>query len=365
MTPRAKLLSTGMYVPESIVSNALLAAVMDTSDAWIVQRTGIRTRHVIQNTYTMLQQLAATPDREAYLATVDDTGVNGTIDADMSTADLALAATRMALQNAAMTPKDLDLIIQTSVVPDYLFPGVACVLAHKLGLTTTPTFSLQQGCAGFVYALSMAEQYIKTGTYHTVLVVGAEVLSAICEYTTRGRDMAVLLADGAGAAIVVSAEADDPSGCLSHHLHTDGTLLDKLYTEAFGTTTFPPLPRQKRRADRVRPHMAGRAVFAQAVRRGCDVVRECLEANKLVLEEVDHFLFHQANARILEAIAETLGLPEAKVHVNIDTYGNTGSASIPILLHEAVQARRIKRGDLCLLAAFGTGFSWGASLLRW
>jgi 3-oxoacyl-[acyl-carrier-protein] synthase-3 len=362
---RAKILATGMYVPDFVVTNDLLAQVMDTSDEWIIQRTGIKERRMIPDTYKMLCQLARTPDKEAYLKTLYDTGVDGRIDAEMTTADLALAATEMALKRANMKPQDLDLIIQTSVTPDYLFPGVACVLAGKLGLTSTPTFSLNQGCTGFVYALSMADQYVKTGAYHTVLIVGAEILSAFCEYTTRGRDLAVILADGAGAAIVVPAEADDPSGCLSHHLHTDGTLLDALYAEAYGTTTFPPLPRQKWLADRVRPHMAGRSLFAQAVRRGCDIVRECLEANKLLLEEVDHFLFHQANVRIIDAIADSLNIPAEKMYVNIHKYGNTSAASVPILLHETVQAGRIKRGDLCLLAAFGTGFNWGASLLHW
>jgi 3-oxoacyl-[acyl-carrier-protein] synthase-3 len=283
----------------------------------------------------------------------------------MTTSDLALAATRMALQQANMKAQDLDLIIQTSVVPDYVFPGVACVLAEKLGLTSTPTFSLNQGCAGFVYALSMADQYIKTGVYNTVLVVGAELLSSMFHYNNRGRDMSVLFADGAGAAILVPAEDGEPSGLISHHLHTDGTLLAKLYAEIFGTTTFPPAVKQKIDAERIRPHMEGRAVFAQAVRRFREVIRECLEANKLQIDEVDHFLFHQANVRILDAVAESLNIPPSKTYANVHKYGNTSAASVPILLHETLQEGQIKRGDLCMLVAFGTGFNWGASLLRW
>jgi 3-oxoacyl-[acyl-carrier-protein] synthase-3 len=362
---KAKILTTGMYVPDYVVTNDLLAQAMDTSDEWITQRTGIKERRMIPDTYKMLQQLAHAPDKEAFLRTLYDTGMDGKIDAEMSTADLALAATQVALQQANMTPQDLDLIIQTTVIPDYAFPGPACILAARLGITSTPTFSLNQGCAGFIYALSLADQYIKTGTYHTILVLGAEILSSVFLYNNRGRDMSVLFADGAGAVIMVPAADDEPSGLLSHHLHTDGTLLGKLYAEIFGTSTFPPLVKKRVDEDRIRPRMEGRAVFAQAVRRFREVIRECLEANKISIDEVDHFLFHQANKRILDAVADSLNIPAAKVPVNIHKYGNTSAASVPILLHESLQEGRIKRGDLCLLAAFGTGFNWGASLLRW
>lgn len=362
---KVKILTTGMYVPDCVVTNDLLAQAMDTSDEWITQRTGIKERRMVPDTYKMLLQLAGAPDKEAYIQRLYESGVDGNIDAEMTTADLAFRATEVALQQASMKPQDLDLIIQTSVVPDYVFPGVACVLASKLGLTSIPTFSLNQGCAGFVYALSMAEQYIKTGMYNTVLVLGAELLSSIFQYSNRGRDMSVLFADGAGAAILVPAADDEPSGFLSHHLHTDGTLLPKLYAELFGTTTFPPGAKQRIDLDRARPRMEGRAVFAQAVRRFREVIQECLEANKVSIDEVDHFLFHQANVRILDSIAESLNIPTTKIPVNIHKYGNTSAASVPILLHETLQEGRIKRGDLCLLAAFGTGFNWGASLLRW
>jgi 3-oxoacyl-[acyl-carrier-protein] synthase-3 len=362
---RAKILSTGMYVPDFAVTNDMLAQVMDTSDEWIVQRTGIKERRVIPDTYRMLNQLAEASDRNAYVEHLYDQGVNGNIDADMTTSDLALAATEVALKQANMTADDLDLIIQTSVVSDYVFPGGACVLAEKLGLTSTPTFSLNQGCAGFVYALSMADQYIKTGTYQTVLVVGSELLSSLFEYSDRGRDMSVLFADGAGAAILVPAKPDEASGIISHHLHTDGTLREKLYSESFGSTTFPPAAKKKIEADRLRPRMDGRAVFVQAVRRFREVIQECLQANGLQLDDIDHFLFHQANMRILDSIAQGLRIPPEKVYVNIDKYGNTSAASVPILLHETLEQGRIKRGDLCMLVAFGTGFNWGASLLRW
>jgi 3-oxoacyl-[acyl-carrier-protein] synthase-3 len=362
---RAKILATGMYVPDCVVTNDLLAQVLDTNDAWITQRTGIKERRVIPNTYRMLQQLVQAPDKQAYIKDLYERGLNGNIDADMTTGDLALAATAMALEQASLAPQDLDLIIQTSVVPDYVYPGVACVLAEKLRLTSTPTLSLNQGCAGFVYALSIADQYIKTGAYNTVLVVGAELMSSLFHYTNRGRDMSVLFSDGAGAAILMPAEPDEPSGLLSHHLHTDGTLLSKLYGEVFGSTTFPPMVKKKFDDDRTRPRMEGRAVFVQAIRRVREVIQECLEANKLQLEEIDHFLFHQANRRIIEALGQGLNIPPDKVYVNIEKYGNTSAASVPILLHEVLQEGCIKRGDLCLLVAFGTGFNWGATLLRW
>lgn len=362
---KSKILATGMYVPENVVTNDLLAQAMDTSDEWITQRTGIKERRMIPDTYKMLQQLARVSDKAAYLQTLYDTGIDGKIDAEMTTSDLAFAAAEMALAQANMQPQDLDLIIQTSVVPDYVFPGVACILADKLGLTSTPTFSLNQGCAGFIYALSLGDQYIKTGTYNTVLVIGAELLSSMFLYSNLGRDMSVLFADGAGAAILVPAADDEPSGLLAHHLHTDGTLRAKLYGELFGTTTFPPAVKKKIDDDRARPRMEGRAVFVQAVRRFREVIHECLEANKVSIEDVDHFLFHQANVRILEAIAEGLNIPSSKIAVNIQKYGNTSAASVPILMHETAQEGRLKRGDLCLLAAFGTGFNWGASLLRW
>ena len=319
---RTKILSTGMYVPDFVVTNELLSQVMDTSDEWIMQRTGIKERRVIPDTYRMLQQLAQAPDKEAYIERFYDQGMDGNIDAEMTTSDLALGATESALKQANMTAQDLDLIIQTSVVPDYTYPGVACVLSDKLGLTKTPTFSLNQGCAGFTFALSMADQYVKAGTYDTVLVVGAELLSSFFLYCNRGRDMSVLFADGAGAAILVPASEDGPSGLISHHLHTDGTFLSKLYGEVFGTTTFPPVVKKKIDDDRHRPRMQGRAVFVQAVRRFREVIDECLAANRIQIEDVDHFLFHQANARILESIAQALNIPSEKLHVNIHKYGN-------------------------------------------
>jgi 3-oxoacyl-[acyl-carrier-protein] synthase-3 len=362
---RAKILATGMYVPDFVVTNDLLQQVMHTSDEWIVQRTGIKERRVIPDTYKMLQQLAQAADKEAFIKQLYEHGLDGKIDAEMTTSDLALAATQVALKQANLSPYDLDLIIQTSVIPDYTFPGVACVLAEKLGLTSTPTFSLNQGCAGFVFALSMADQYIRTGAYNTILVIGAELLSSMFEYSNRGRDMSVLFSDGAGAAILVPAEEDEPSGILSHHLHTDGTLLAKLYGEICGSTTFPPAVKQKIDDDRVRPRMEGRAVYVQAVRRFREVIQECLESNKLQLDDVDHFFFHQANRRIIETIVQGLSIPPEKAYINIEKYGNTSAASVPILFHEVLMEGRVQRGDLCMLVAFGTGFNWGATLLRW
>ncbi|MFQ5521768.1 MAG: 3-oxoacyl-ACP synthase III family protein, partial [Candidatus Methylomirabilia bacterium] len=216
----------------------------------------------------------------------------------------------------------------------------------------------------FIYALAVADQFIRTGVYNRVLVVGAELLSSIFDYTDRGRDMSVLFADGAGV-VVLEAVEDGPSGLISHHLHSDGTVIDELAGELLGSSTFPPVSKRKIDEDRARPRMNGRKVFVHAVRHFREVVEKCLETNRLTVSDVDLFIFHQANIRIIEAVGDALGIPLEKTYNNVDRYGNTAAASVPICLHEALMAGRIREGDLILLAAFGTGFSWGASLLRW
>jgi 3-oxoacyl-[acyl-carrier-protein] synthase-3 len=358
-----RIVATGMAVPPCVVDNHLLARCMSTSDEWIVQRTGIRERRMSPDTYRMLQGLAAAPDKVAYMRQVLAEGLGGPLDASLTVTDLALAASQMALDRAGLTAQDLDALVVSSTIPDYAYPHTGCVLQGRLGLTSAPAISLQQGCAGFIYALAIADQMMRGGLYRQVLVVGAELLSPIFDYTDRGRDMAVLFADGAGAA-VVRAEPGE-RGILSSHLHTDGTLLEGLRGELWGTSTFPPVSKRKIDEDRARPRMHGRAVFVQAVRRFREVVEECLAANKLTVQDVDRFIFHQANIRIIEAVTEALGIPPERCYNNIERYGNTAAASVPMALHEAVEAGLVREGDLVLLAAFGTGFSWGATLLRW
>ncbi|HTG09814.1 MAG TPA: beta-ketoacyl-ACP synthase III [Candidatus Eisenbacteria bacterium] len=364
---RARIIATGMSVPDCVVTNELLSRCMSTSDEWIVQRTGIRERRMSPDTYRMLLRLAEAPDKPAFMREVRERGLDGEIDSTLTVTDLSLDASRMALKNAGLGPEDLDCLIQSTTLPDLAYPGPGCVMQGRLGLTSTPVFNLAQGCAGFVYGLALADQLIRGGMYRRVLVVGAELLSSAFDYTDEGRDMAVLFADGAGAAVVeaVETEAGHPRGLISHHLHSDGTALDALHGEMWGSSTFPPVSKKKIDDGRARPRMNGRAVFVNAVRRVREVVQECLDANGLRAADVDCYLFHQANLRIIEAAAEHFQIPAERYFNNLARYGNTAGASVPICLHEALSEGRIKDGDLVMLVAFGTGFSWGATLLRW
>ena len=361
---KARIVGTGMAVPECVVDNHLLSRCMNTSDAWIVQRTGIRERRVSPDTYRMLLRLAEAPDKVAFMDEVFAQGLDGKIDSTLTVSDLAFDASTMALKNAGVEPRQLDCIVDSSTIPDFAYPHTGCVLQGKFGMTSTPAINLQQGCAGFIYGLAIADQFIRNGIYERVLVVGAELLSSSFDYTDRGRDMAVLFADGAGAVVLEAVESGE-SGLISHHLHTDGTVLDSLSGELWGTSTYPPISKKKIEEGRGRPQMNGRAVFVQAVRRFREVVGMCLDANRITVADVDCFIFHQANIRIIEAVAEALKIPPEKTFNNVERYGNTAAASVPMALHEALGAGRIKDGDLVLLAAFGTGFSWGASLLMW
>jgi 3-oxoacyl-[acyl-carrier-protein] synthase-3 len=362
---KAKIIGTGMAVPGCVVDNHLLARCFTTSDEWITQRTGIKERRVSPSTYRFLLRLAEAPDKAAYIRQVYDQGVDGRIDADLTPADLGREAAEMALKNAGLQIDDVDFIVVTTTVPEYAYPHTGAVMSAKFGLTSTPVLNLQQGCSGFVYALAVADAFIRIGTYRRVLVVGAEMLSAMLEYSDRGRDMAVLFADGAGAVVLQSVDASSRSGLISHHLHQDGTVLPKLFAEIYGASTYPIVSKKKIDDGRAKPFMNGRAVFTQAVRRFKEVMREALDANGLAPEDVDLYLFHQANQRILDAIAEYAKIPDHKLFNNVHKYGNTSAASVPICIHEAFTEGRIREGDLILTAAFGAGFAWGASLLRW
>jgi len=358
-----RIVGTGMAVPPCVVDNHLLARCMATSDEWIVQRTGIRERRVSPDTYRMLQRLAEAPDKTAFMKSVFADGLDGKIDSTLTVSDLGVEAAEMALTSAGITAREVDCLVASSTLPDYAYPHTGCVIQGRLGLTATPAISLQQGCAGFVYALAIADQMMRGGMYQQVLVIGAELLSSAFDYTDLGRDMAVLFADGAGAC-VLRAEPG-PRGVLSSHLHTDGTTLDGLSGELWGSSTFPPVSKRKIDEDRARPRMNGRQVFVQAVRHFKEVVLECLTANGIGVGDVDRFVFHQANLRIIEAVGAGLGIPAGRLYNNVERYGNTAAASVPIALHEVVRAGLVKDGDLVLLAAFGTGFSWGATLVRW
>jgi len=367
MPIRSRITGTGMALPECVVTNDLLSRCMSTTDEWIAQRTGIRERRVSPDTYRMLLRLAEAPDKTAFMRDVQARGLDGNIDSSLTVSDLAVEASHMALERAGLGAKDIDLIVESSTLPDFAYPATGCVTQGKLGLTSTPVFNLAQGCAGFVYGLALADQFIRGGMYKKALVIGAELLSSAFDYTDAGRDMAVLFADGGGAAVLEAHEATgaEPRGLISHHLHSDGTAIDALTGEIWGTSTFPPVSKKKIDDGRTRPRMNGRAVFVHAVRRVREVVQECLGANALLADDVDLFIFHQANLRIVESMAESFKISESRMHNNIQRYGNTAAASVPICLHEAVMGGRMKDGDLVMLVAFGTGFSWGATLLRW
>jgi 3-oxoacyl-[acyl-carrier-protein] synthase III len=362
---KAKIVGTGMAVPECVVDNHLLARCFATSDEWITQRTGIKERRVSPSTYEFLQRLAEAPDKDACIRQVYDHGLDGKLDAAMTPADLGYEASQMALKNAGLQIDDIDFIVDTTTIPEYAYPHTGCVMAQRFGLTSTPVLNLQQGCSGFVYALATADAYIRMGMYERVLVVGAEMLSPMMEYSDRGRDMAVLFADGAGAVVLQAVDPSSRSGLISHHLHTDATIVGKLFAEIYGNSTYPLVSKQKIDDGRARPRMNGRTVFTQAVRRFKEVMQEALGANGLKATDVDLYLFHQANLRIIEAIGEFAKIPPAKMFNNIQKYGNTSAASVPIVMHEAFTEGRIREGDLVLTAAFGAGFAWGATLLRW
>ena len=328
----ARFSGIGFHVPERVVTNHDLEALMDTSDAWIVERTGIRERH-----------WAVPPDS--------------------STTDLGLAAARRALADAGRTAADLDCIVFATTTPDYMAPGCGVLLQARLGAGPIAAFDLRNACSGFLFGLTAADAFIRAGRYRCVLVVGAEVQSTGLDVSTRGRDMAVLFGDGAGAAVV--EPTDDGRGLLSCVLHGDGSLANELWVEAPTSTVPGRMTPEMIEAGRHFPRMNGRQVFKHATTRFPEVIHEALAAAGHTLDQVALIVPHQANQRIGDAVAERLGLPAEKVFQNIERYGNTTAASIPIALTEARDQGRVHSGDLIVLAAFGAGFAWGACVVRW
>ena len=329
--PSSRITGIGFSAPPRVVSNHDLERVMDTSDAWIVERTGIHERHFVEP--------------------------------GVSTADLGIEAARRALADAGREPKDVDFIVFATTTPDYMFPGCGVLVQDRLGLGTIGALDVRNACSGFIYALSVADAFVRIGTYRCVLVIGAEIQSTGLDLTTRGRDMAVLFGDGAGAAVVEPAE--DGCGILAWTLHGEGSLARELWAEAPTSTVMGRLTHDMLDAGRQFPRMNGRQVFKHATTRFPEVIREVLEKAGCSLDEVALIVPHQANQRIADAVGERLGLPPEKVFQNIQRYGNTTAASIPIALTEARDAGLLKPGDLVVLAAFGAGFAWGACALRW
>lgn len=329
----SKISGTGHYVPEQVVTNAQLAEIMPTSDEWIVERTGIRERR--------------------YFEEGKDTVAN-----------MGARAARMAMEHAGIQAKEVDLIVFATITSEYYFPGSGVLLQRELGLPGIPAIDLKMQCSGFIYALSVADQFIRTGTYKTALVVGAEIQSNAIEFSERGRNMAVIFADGAGA-VVLQATNDPEHRLLSAHLHSDGTHAEELYMRHPGSLQKHRLTHEMLDDGSMVPHMNGQAVFKHAVTRFTEVIDEALRANNCKPSDIDLLIPHQANLRISEYIREKFQLPEDKVFNNIQRYGNTTAASIPIALSEAVQAGKLHSGDLLCMAAFGSGFTWASALVRW
>jgi 3-oxoacyl-[acyl-carrier-protein] synthase III len=316
----SRIVGIGSYLPEKMLTNHDLEKLVDTSDEWIVSRTGIRQRHIAA-------------------------------DGEM-TSDLALAASARAIAGAAIDKGEIDLIIVATSTPDMIFPGTACILQDKLGIRDGAAFDVQAVCAGFVYALATADKFIRSGAHKCALVVGAETFSRILNWEDRGT--CVLFGDGAGAVVV---KASDTPGILSSHLHADGShrkILETPGQVANGKVTGTPYL-----------YMEGGAVFRLAVRVLEEVAHEALAANGLQVSDIDWLIAHQANIRIISHTAKKLGLPESKVVVTVDKHANTSAASIPLALDVAVRDGRIKPGQLVLLEGVGGGFTWGAVLLRW
>jgi 3-oxoacyl-[acyl-carrier-protein] synthase-3 len=321
---RSVIRSTGAYLPAKILTNADLEAMVETTDEWIVQRSGIKQRHIAA--------------------------------ADEKTSDLAIAAARMALQRGSLLPGDIDGVIVATTTPDQTFPAVAVKVQAALGISPGLAFDVQAVCTGFVYALAVANNFITAGQARRILVIGAEKMSSIVDWTDR--TTCVLFADGAGAVILEASEGQgnaQDSGLFSTHLYANGQHAGLLHTNGGPSST----------GNAGHVVMQGREVFKYAVQYMADVVNEALRFNKITAQDLDWLVPHQANLRIIEATAKKLDLSMDKVVVTVDRHGNTSAASIPLALHEAVADGRIARGDLILLEAMGGGLTWGSALLRY
>jgi 3-oxoacyl-[acyl-carrier-protein] synthase-3 len=331
---RSYIAGTGHYAPSRIVTNADLSELMDTTDAWIRERTGIQERR--------------------WYVPGEDT-VSG----------MAAKACTMALANAGIDKNDVDFIVFATITPDYYFPGSGVLLQRDLGLGPVPALDIRNQCTGFVYAVSVADQFIRTGMYENVLVVGAEIQSSALDISTEGRSMAVIFGDGAGAVLMKRCN-DEGRGLIDSLLYSDGQHAEELILKDPGSSRpWRQLADLALHPEETRPYMNGNQVFKHAVHRFPEVTLEILKKNNLNKTDLDLLIPHQANLRITNYIREQLGLPEEKVVSNIHKYGNTTAASIPIALSEAVSEGRLKPGNLICLTAFGSGFTWGANLLRW
>ena len=324
---RSRIIATGSYVPPKILTNLDLEKMVDTSDEWIVSRSGIRERRIVEK--------------------------------NVSTSDLGTQAALRALEMAGLSPEDLDFIITGTNSPDMFFPCTGCFIQAKIGAKKAAAFDVSAGCTSFIHALSLADKFIKEDPKRKVMVLGAEIMSKVTDWTDRAT--CVLFGDGAGAIILVGEEGEH--GVLSTHLHSDGSLWELLYMPGGGSAN----PSTHETIDKSLHciKMAGNQLFKVAVRALAEVSQEALKYSGLTSDDIDIMIPHQANTRIIEAAAKMINFPMEKVFLNIEKYGNTSSATIPIALDEMQRAGRLKTGNLILLCSFGTGVTWGSAVIRW
>ncbi|WP_221259961.1 3-oxoacyl-ACP synthase III family protein [Flavobacterium okayamense] len=332
----SRISGLGYYVPDNVVTNEDLSKLMDTNDEWIQERTGIKERR--------------------HVSSLDDT-----------TTSMGVKAAEMAIERSGVAKEDIDFIVFATLSPDYYFPGPGVLVQRDLGLKTVGALDVRNQCSGFVYGLSVADQFIKTGMYKNVLVIGSEVHSRGLDFTTRGRGVSVIFGDGAGAAVLSRTE-DNSKGILSTHLHSEGQHAEELALVApgMGKRWVTDIIKDNNPDDEsYYPYMNGQFVFKNAVVRFSEVINEGLQKNNLQVSDINMLIPHQANLRISQFIQQKFKLEDSQVHNNIMKYGNTTAASIPIALTEAWEQGKIKEGDLVVLAAFGSGFTWGSAIIRW
>jgi len=327
----SKIAGMGHHAPDQVVTNHDLSKIMDTSDEWIRTRTGIHERRW--------------SDKE--------TGAS----------DLAYKASINAISNAGIDASEIDLVVVGTISSDYFFPGVSAQLQDRLGLKTIGAFDIKTACSGFIYSLSIADQFIKTGMAKSALVIGAEAQSKLIDKSTEGRDVSVLFGDGAGAAVLTRSQSDH--GILSTHLHCEGKDMKHLWMEAPGTSPDAWVRQNKLNLDKFKPVMNGKEVFKNAVTRFPEVIEEAMAENDLSFDDIKLIIPHQANYRISQAVAKRMGVGMDMIYSNIHKYGNTTAASIPIALSEALVEGRISNGDYIILAAFGAGFTWASAAIKW
>ena len=331
---KAIIAASGFYVPDKVVTNDDLAEILETNDQWIVERTGIQERRYIEP--------------------------------GMSGAEMSEIATRRTCDEAGIDIDDIDCIIHATLSPDLTFPGNAPLLQDRLGLGGCAVIDIRNQCTGFVYSLSIADKFIRCGDFKTILVSGSEIHSCCLDFSKKGRDVSVIFGDGAGVMVIRAEDDDGKRGILASDLHGDGKGARKLFVEVGGSAAhYPSITHELIDAGKQFPQMNGRYVFMEAVKRLPETINQVLKSAGYALADVDNFIFHQANLRINQLVANSMEIPPEKVYNNIEKYGNTTAATIPIAFTEARQKGLIKEGNLVLIASFGAGFTWGSVLLRY